>query len=98
MKAPQLTIWKYPLAVEDYVTLSLPKGARILSVQTQRGLPQLWALVDADAPTVQRRFRVFGTGHALPNGVIFDTYLGTFQLHDGALVFHLFEDERTSCK
>lgn len=83
------TIWKFQLAVTGVQKLSMPKGAKLLSVQVQNGLPQLWALVDPKAPKEQQVFVTFGTGQ--PN-VDADalSFLGTYQLDDGALVFHVF--------
>lgn len=86
-------IWKYPVRIDDKFALEMPKGAQVLAVQTQNGAPQLWALVDPDAEHESRRFALLGTGHyltpeALEHGL---TYRGTFQVRDGALVFHLFE-------
>ena len=81
------TIWKWTLQRET--TIDMPLGAKLLTVQEQHGEPQLWALVDPDAKTYQRTFRVYGTGHGLPDDP--GEYVGTFQMHCGTLVFHVFE-------
>ena len=80
------TIHKYQLPITGKVTA--PEGAKFLTVQTQDGGPQLWALVDTLRPMVEHDFRVFGTGHPYDGE---DRYIGTFQLNDGALVFHVFQ-------
>lgn len=49
----------------------------------------LWALVDPQADTTVRRFAVHGTGH--PGVDATGTYVGTYQLAGGQLVFHVFE-------
>ena len=85
-----MTIWKFP-ARPDMFVLEMPSGARILSIDAQNGKPFLWALVDPDAPKVQRRFLTAGTGHPLHDSVSGAAFVGTFQLHGGALVFHLFD-------
>lgn len=92
-------IFKYPVPVTASVCIDLPKGAEVLTVQNQgsslslarvgAAQPQIWALVDDAAPSEPRTFRWFGTGYALPEPL--GTYVGTIQLGDGALVFHLFE-------
>ena len=88
-----LVIWKFPVAVTDSFSLSIPAGAQILSVQTQRGLPQMWALVDPQIPPEQRHFRTMGTGHKYPAELFgFCQYWGTFQMHGGALIWHVFEE------
>jgi hypothetical protein len=84
------TIWKFPIQVQDQVIVDMPHGAALMCVQVQNGVPCLWALVDPDQPLKARRFRVYGTGHPLdPDGVEF--YVGTFQISEGSLVFHVFE-------
>jgi hypothetical protein len=84
------TIYKFPLKVDDLVTVSMPKGAKILSLQVQNDIPCLWALVDEDMEWRENRvFRIFGTGHVFAASP--GTFLGTVQLMEGALVFHVFE-------
>ena len=83
------TIWKYEIPDGQIVTVSMPKGARLLSVQVQRGVPMLWALVDPKAPVERRTFHIAGTGWDFdPDGL---NYVGTFQVSGGEFVFHLFE-------
>jgi hypothetical protein len=62
----------------------------------QHGQPCIWArvVVDKDHPLRERWFRVAGTGHPLEGTMPSDhdgDYVGTFQLSDGALVFHVFD-------
>ena len=70
-------------------------------------VPALWAIVDPDAPKEERKFRLVGTGHALPDIPVVNpavyawtalpassamlSYIGSFQIYGGELVFHLFE-------
>lgn len=81
-------IWKYPLAVTDEQTVNMKQGAEILCVQVQDGVPCLWAVIDDVLPGRLRSFRLYGTGHPVDD---LGRYVGTFQLHGGSLVFHLFE-------
>jgi hypothetical protein len=91
------TVYKYQVPIEDVFVLSMPVGAVVLTVQTQRlgqgGLAKdvafIWALVDPVAPNQPRKFRLAGTGHPITEEI--DSYIGTFQLQEGRLVFHLFE-------
>lgn len=73
------------------VTIRLPKGAEILSVGTLYGKPQpyVWALHEIDAKKVDRKFRVYGTGHPIPEDNL--KFIGTIQVHNGDIVHHLFE-------
>jgi len=87
-----LTIFKYPVPIEDHFALELPKDAKILTVQIQRDTPQLWAMVDSETEKETRHFRLSGTGHPLGDDYLrIINYVGTFQIESGALVFHLFE-------
>jgi hypothetical protein len=86
-------VYKYPFAIQDRVTVRLPRNADILHIGEQQfGELCVWALVDPDAPpTVERYFRVFGTGHAVPDDVELD-HLTTIISANG-LVWHIFEDD-----
>ena len=84
-----MTVYKYILPVEDYLTLQLPRGAKPFCVAEQNGTACLWALVDPSAALVPHRFRVKGTGH--PDVKASWSYVGTFFLLHGALVFHVFD-------
>jgi hypothetical protein len=88
-----ITIHKYPLEMADEFTIDMPKDARILSVQMQRGVPMIWALVDTTEKEVSHRFALRGTGHDCSG--LYYAFVGTFQTGNG-LVFHLFDlgDER----
>jgi hypothetical protein len=82
-------IWKFPLEAMGHQRVQIPLGAEILCVQMQAGKPCLWALVDFAAGKVERSIEIFGTGHPIPSGD--RRYIGTFQVQDGAFVFHAFE-------
>ena len=84
-----MTIWKYPLEVTDIQHVIVPRGARLLSVQIQGKTPCLWALVDPEATKHSRAIITLGTGNPAPN--VLGAFLGTYQMHGGALVFHVFE-------
>ena len=87
-----MKIWKYTLEVTYLQQLKMPRNAKILSVQTQGGAPQLWALVDESAEKEPRHFATYGTGNSLPERADgFGEFVGTYQLQGGALVFHVFE-------
>lgn len=88
------TIFKYPLRVDDYQTVIMPRGAQILTVQAQREIPCVWALVETNNEPEERHFRIAGTGHRMNAKDKFLRYLGTFQIMRDDLVFHVFEIER----
>ena len=83
------TIWKFPVPVEDYFEVTMPVGAEVLSVQTQGGIPVMWAVVDSEFDVEVRGFCLRGTGHPLDGDE--GRFVGSFQLLGGSLVYHLFE-------
>lgn len=85
------TIYKYQLKGEEWQFVTMPEGAQILCVQSQRDMACLWAIVDTEQPLMQmRKIHIYGTGHEIPDTLNL-VYIGTFQVHSGALVFHVFE-------
>lgn len=82
------SVYKYVIPVVDEFTILMPKGAEILHVATQGAEGHLWARVDPSNVPEQRYFKLRGTGHEVDTGC---QHVGTFMLHGGALVFHLFE-------
>jgi len=84
------SIWKYPVSIEDEFEVQMPCGSQILSVQVQGDQPFFWASVEKDNDLRKRRFAVRGTGHPTDD-VATSAFIGTFQLHAGQLVFHLFD-------
>jgi hypothetical protein len=80
-------IFKYPLDITDVQFVNMAEPVEILSVQTQNGLPFVWALVDDEKPPVRVQFDTHGTGHPVTGS---GKFLGTYQMNKGALVFHVF--------
>jgi len=94
------TIYKYPLSVNDKQDVHLPVNAVILTVQSQKGIPCLWALVNPKQEYKEvRTFHTFGTGHPFEIPLDADynplslVYIGTYQISNGDLIFHLFEEK-----
>ena len=85
-------IFKYKLGsrVQD---IMMPVGSRIIHVESQFGIPCLWAEVDTglDVQLNKRRFVIINTGDSIPNSGL--RYVGTFFLENGAYVGHVYEDE-----
>ncbi len=84
-------VWKYEFKTMDYFTFMMPEDTSILTVQVQHGKPCMWVLVDTDKINTeqQRHFLVRGTGHPIIPEMI--AYIGSYQVFEGTLVFHLFE-------
>jgi len=83
------TVWKYDLYFSPNVNITMPKGAKILSVQNQYDNLHLWALVDTEAPLELRTFAVFETGEFKES---YGNHLATVQIR--GFVWHVFETVR----
>lgn len=80
----------YPLIIEpDREEISLPKGAKILCVQVHLQKVCLWWLGDVAVDPVVRR--LIWLSDAQPVIHQPGPYLGTVQLAEGVLVYHVFE-------
>ena len=87
------TVHEYtiPDLEEDYFSLELPKGAKILSVQRQPDNGKIWALVDTEAKEEKRSFRQFETGAPIVYNLKTLKYIGTLRVRHGGAVGHVFE-------
>ena len=83
-------IFKYEFKIENSFQIEMPMHAKILSIQVQKGVPCIWAMVDDKRQFERRSFVVYGTGHKIDDRYI-NKYIGTFQLLEGGFVGHLFE-------
>jgi len=84
-------IFKYSLDVNDYQTIRLPEKHEILSVQTQNNRPFMWIKVDASSNDCEVLIITHGTGHTVDEKA--KKFIGTYQLDDGFLVFHVFQGD-----
>lgn len=81
-------VGKYELA-PGATEVSMPRGAKVLSVGVQGDGVFMWALIPQLSHLSEpRRFLVVGTGHLWPL-TAFGPFIGTVFL--GALMFHVFE-------
>ena len=83
------TIWKFPFEIAGRIEIAMPEGSRVLAVQMQGENPTLWALVNPRCAIQSRFFRIYGTGHGIPEPP--GNYIGTVQDARG-LVWHVFND------
>lgn len=87
------TILKFPILFPHFgevFMMRMPRSAKIISVQMQRGVPMMWVLSNkSEEPNYPRRFVVFGTGHDVPIEAGLQSYVGTWQ--NESMVMHLFE-------
>ena len=84
------TIWKQTIETTDVQRVEMPIDAEILTVQEQNGNINIWFKVDTEKQKALREIFVFGTGNPIPKNNA--KYIGTYQLMNGALVFHVFDN------
>lgn len=86
-------VYKYPLSLRE-VTVEMPKNARIVLVNHQKGTPTIWAQVDTGEPPEKRTFIVYGTGQAMPEFDWMD-HVGSYVEHSEEevtdFVWHVYE-------
>ena len=86
-----MKVYKYNFQVSDKFTISMPKGAKILHIDLQHNQPTIWALGDQHRPIESHAFRVFCTGHDLPDNEALK-FVATFL--QSPFVWHVFEEEK----
>lgn len=86
------TIWKFPLKTfAPILEIEMPRNAKVLTVQVQKEIPCIWAIVEPQEKKETRKFRLLGTGHEFDIPIAQVKYIGTFQLQSGGFIGHLFE-------
>lgn len=63
-------IHKYQLGMAETARVMMPAGAHIIRIDGIDGFLYIWAVVDPDALMVQREFRLFKTGAAMPDDIL----------------------------
>ena len=82
------TIWKQALEFPK-TEFEIPGFINVVAMQTQRGAPTVWIECDPSQALKTITLTIFGTGHKIPDEQI---YVGTFQMADGDLVWHLYRN------
>lgn len=83
------TVWKYTLDLLRSNTIEIPKDGKVLTVGEQQGTLCIWVKVDDSLEKEQRIFKIFGTGHLIPDYGSNLQYINSVQID--SLVFHVFE-------
>ena len=83
-----ITIYKYKITPN--CEIELPHLAKLLTVQSQGNNPFIWVLLDTEDKVLDKyKFWTIGTGWDAES-ILEKEYLGTFQLSNPVLVFHVF--------
>lgn len=95
-------VWKSVLTVANTSPVDMPEGARVLKFDSQGNDLCVWYLVDSveaqkpNARIITHHFRVYGTGHHIPEEVAREwLFMDTVQMYGGKIVFHIFADPAT---
>lgn len=95
-----MIVYKYKERLNDNITFTLPKGAKILHIDVQENdeltrMITLWALVDTNAnESESRHIRIAGTGHPINDKSSIYVYINTFTMMNRELWFHAFENKK----
>lgn len=85
-----MVIWKYKLHLTEFQEVSMPQGAKILSVQVQDDQICFWVILkdEAYAKYEEKQFLIVGTGTAMPTDMQGWQYIATVQIRP--FVWHVF--------
>lgn len=86
-------IYKFQIPIEYFFEIEMPQYSKIVGFQLQNENPIIWTVCDADLILVKRKFMLIGTGIEIPEDINVDfiDYIGTIQMNDAKLVWHLFD-------
>lgn len=78
----------------DEQIIHMPSNYIFLRFEVQKTIPCIWAMVDVKSEMIYRKFRTYPTGVEVgyDNYVGILPYVGSYQMADGNLVFHVFEE------
>jgi len=91
-----MTIYKYRLPFMEQATVEMPYDAIIIRVDGLDGALWIWAIVNTEAPTEEREFRLFKTGAEMPKDILENyVYLGCGAIFvQQELMLYVFEEVR----
>lgn len=84
-----MRIWKQILDIVDRQEITVPIGAKFLTVQLQQDHLAIWFECNEANPKQEVVIAIYGTGNPMPHEP--GKYIGTFQLDNGELVFHVYD-------
>lgn len=90
----KIAIYKHELTTNEINHIIMRVDAQILTVQTQQEKPCIWVRCNLSNDRGQRKIYVFPTGDLSSIDDAYEktlVYIGTFQLMDGRLVYHVFD-------
>ena len=97
------SIYKYLIPFENDVFIMVPAGSRFLSLEMVRDMPVVYFVVDPKEKKMEKySFKVYGTGWNISNEDwkdLCDNWwdIGTIQMMEGILVWHVWMSEPEKC-
>jgi hypothetical protein len=88
------TIYKYPLESTDKQTIYIPHSSKFLTLKMQYNNPCLWFEVNSKNAKLPATIFTVGTGHDMRDVPENSIYLGTYQLLNGSIIFHVYMLEK----
>lgn len=87
-----LIIYKYPLFLDSWQSLELPKGYQILDIQIQRDITFLWAMIDNQELELEKiTIMIIGTGQPGLQKIDQEKYKHLKTVQQGYFVWHIFQ-------
>lgn len=89
-------IHKFQLGMTENACVMMPEGALVIRVDGIDGFLYIWAVVDTNAPLIERYFMLFKTGAAMPDDILKNYhYLGCGGIFvQMELMMHVWESDR----
>jgi hypothetical protein len=81
------TVHKYQFPIQDEFKLWLYGYVQVVHVGLQDDIPTMWTEIDSTGEAREHSFRVFGTGHKIPDDLR-GHHVGTFM--QAQFVWHLY--------
>lgn len=90
-----MKIFKYTLPIQEETSVEMHVGAKIIRIDGLDGGLWIWAIVDENAATEKRHFKLFKTGASMPKDILSYTYLGCGAIHiQQELMLYVFEKQQ----
>lgn len=84
-------IYKYVLDVEEKQIVKIPSiNGDLLSVKSIGNDIVIYALIDTSLESKNFEIRTYGTGFGVDDDILDFKFLGTVDMHNGTVVFHIF--------
>jgi hypothetical protein len=85
------SVWEFSIEAEECQVLEIPLDAKLLSTETKGDDIVVYALVNTEQTQKEYKdVRVYRTGDKISDVITEYNFLGTANLYNGSLMFHVF--------